>query len=179
MSVAKNIICCCCIEVARHEPLWFGIWMYSKPCRRIVRRARLVRTAGWFQSMVHGRNCWANSQLWRNDALKGWIYWCILLQAIQNPFVEIAIKRPYRNSHFIPAVCNVQKAFKSATKRIKSTAHLVVIPVLEYNHFGAVCVIHPQDLMLEFVVRPRPYVVVMDSIAGYLDPSKIAKVAVR
>ncbi len=51
---------------------------------------------------------------------------CILLQAIQNPFVEIAIKRPYRNSHFIPAVCNVQKAFKAATKGIKSTAHLVL-----------------------------------------------------
>jgi hypothetical protein len=104
---------------------------------------------------------------------------CILLQAIQNPFVEIAIKRPYRNSHFIPDVCNVQKAFKAATKRIKSTAHLVVIPVLESNHFGTVCVVHPEDMMLEFVVRPTTYVVVMDSIAGYFNPSKIAKVAVR
>ncbi len=97
---------------------------------------------------------------------------CILLQAIQNPFVEIAIKSPYRNSHFIPAVCKVQNAFKAATKRIKSTAHLVVIPVLEYNHFGTVCVVHPQDLMLEFVVRRRPYVVVMDSIAGFLTRQK-------
>jgi hypothetical protein len=59
------------------------------------------------------------------------------------------------------------------------TAHLVGIPVLENNHFGTVCVVHPKDLMLEFDVRPRPYVVVMDSIAGYFDPSKIAKVAVR
>ncbi len=47
------------------------------------------------------------------------------------------------------------------------------------NHFGTVCVVHSEDLMLEFAVRPRPYVVVMDSIAGYFDPSKIAKVAVR
>jgi hypothetical protein len=104
---------------------------------------------------------------------------CILLQAIQNPFVEIAIKSPYRNSHFIPAVCKVQKAFKAATKRIESTAHLVVIPVLENNHFGTVCVAHPEDLMLEFDVRTRPYVVVMNSIAGYFDSSKIANVAVR
>jgi hypothetical protein len=104
---------------------------------------------------------------------------CILLQAIQNPFVETAIKSPYRNSHFFPAVCKVQNAFKAATKRIESTAHLVVIPVLESSHFGTVCVVHPEDMMLEFVVRPTTYVVVMDSIAGYFDPSKIAKVAVR
>ncbi len=104
---------------------------------------------------------------------------CILLQAIQNPFVEIAIKSPYRNSHFFPAVCKVQQAFKVATKRIELTAHLVVLPVLENNHFITICVVHPQDLMLEFDVRPRPYVVVMDSIAGYFDPPKLAKVAVR
>jgi hypothetical protein len=104
---------------------------------------------------------------------------CILLQAIQNPFVETAIKKPYRNSHFFPAVCKVQNAFKAATKRIESTAHLVVIPVLESNHFGTVCVVHPEDMMLEFAVRPTTYVVVMDSIAGYFNPSKIAKVAVR
>ncbi len=61
---------------------------------------------------------------------------CILLQAIQNPFVETAIKSPYRK---------VQNAFKAATKRIESTAHLVVIPVLESNHFGTVCVVHPED----------------------------------
>ncbi len=105
---------------------------------------------------------------------------CILLQAIQNPFVETAIKSPYRNSQFFPAVCKVQNAFKAATKRIESTAHLVLLPVLESNHFGTVCVVHPEDLlMLEFDVRPRPYVVVMDTIAGYFNPSKIAKVAVR
>ncbi len=73
----------------------------------------------------------------------------------------------------------VQQAFKVATKRIESTAHLVVLPVLENNHFITICVVHPQDLMLEFDVWPRPYVVVMDSIAGYFYPSKIAKVAVR
>ena len=104
---------------------------------------------------------------------------CILLQAIQNPFVETAIKSPYRNSHFKVDVCKVQNAFKAVTKRIVSKAHLVVIPVLESNHFGTVCVVHPEDMMLEFVVRPTTYVVVMDSIAGYFNPSKIAKVAVR
>ena len=110
---------------------------------------------------------------------------CILLQAIQNPFVETAIKSPYQNSHFIPAVYKVQKSFKAATKRMpnkpdeSTTAHLVVLPVLENKHFITICVVHPEDMMLEFDVCPRPYVVVMDSIAGYFNPSKIAKVAVR
>ncbi len=61
----------------------------------------------------------------------------------------------------------------------ESTAHLVVLSVLENKHFLTVCVVHPEDMMLEFDACPSPYVVVMDSIAGYLDPLKIAKVAVR
>ncbi len=109
---------------------------------------------------------------------------CILLQAIQNPFVEKAIKSPYQNSHFILAVYKVQKSFKAATKRMpnkpdESTAHLLVLPVLENKHFITICAVHPEDMMLEFDVRPTTYVVVMDSIAGYFDPPKIAKVAVR
>ncbi len=75
--------------------------------------------------------------------------------------METAIKSPYRNSHFFPAVCKVQQAFKAATKRIESTAHLVVIPVLDSNHFGTVCIVHPEDMMLEFVVRPTTFVVVV------------------
>jgi hypothetical protein len=61
----------------------------------------------------------------------------------------------------------------------ESKAHLVVIAVLENNHFVTVCVAHPEDLIAELDVRPRTYVVVMDSISGYFDPSKIANVAVR
>jgi hypothetical protein len=60
---------------------------------------------------------------------------CILLQAIQNPFVEIAIKRPYRNSHFNPDVCKVQNSFKAVTRRMPTCCHLVVLPVLESSHF--------------------------------------------
>ncbi len=83
-----------------------------------------------------------------------------------KPFKIHLWKQPLKD------VCKVQNAFKAVTKRMVSKAHLVVIPVLESNHFGTVCVVHPEDMMLEFVVRPTTYVVVIDSIAGYFNPSK-------
>jgi hypothetical protein len=64
---------------------------------------------------------------------------CILLQAIQNPFVETVVKSPYQNSHFNPDVCKVQKSFKAATKRMPTCCHLVVYCTGEQPLYSNMC----------------------------------------